>query len=274
MPGANPEKPLADVIDEIHRRCVVILGEEIDHAAEEASKGEPFKTLFALAATTGARLSECLGLVWRDLDLADAGGAAVSFAYQVDRHGRRQPLKTEESRRTVELPRSLAAMLLAVKARSPHSQEGAFAFATRSGRAVGQRNVLRELRRAMAAASAGDGKPTFPALHAVDDAGRAMAVERGTVPNFHAFRHTAASEAIAAGDGAEEVSWQLGHKNSNVTRAVYVQEVKSAERRARRREQIETRYGAVLGEVMRSDSNRVVLPGSSEVVALRGTGKN
>ena len=101
-----------------------------------------------------------------------------------------------------------------------------------------------------------------------------MAVERGTVPNFHAFRHTAASEAIAAGDGAEEVSWQLGHKDSNVTRAVYVQEVKSAERRARRREQIETRYGAVLGEVVRSDSNRVVLPGSSEVVALRGTGKN
>ena len=40
MPGANPEKPLADVIDEIHRRCVVILGEEIDHEAEEASKGE------------------------------------------------------------------------------------------------------------------------------------------------------------------------------------------------------------------------------------------
>ena len=69
----------------------------------------------------------------------------------------------------------------------------------------------------------------------MDDRGRRLAVERGAVPNFHAFRHTAASEAVAAGDGAEEVSWQLGHKNSNVTRAVYVQEVKSAERRARRR---------------------------------------
>ncbi len=40
MPGADPERPLADLTDEIHRRCVVILGEEIDHAAEEASKGE------------------------------------------------------------------------------------------------------------------------------------------------------------------------------------------------------------------------------------------
>ena len=60
-------------------------------------------------------------------------------------------------------------------------------------------------------------------------------VERGRVPNFHAFRHTAASEAIAAGDGAEEVSWQLGHKNSNVTRAVYVQEV--------------TRWGKVIDKI-------------------------
>lgn len=33
-----------------------------------------------------------------------------------------------------------------------------------------------------------------------------------------------ASEAIAAGDGAEEVSWQLGHKNSVVTRAIYVRQ--------------------------------------------------
>ena len=69
---------------------------------------------------------------------------------------------------------------------------------------------------------------------------------RGAVPNFHGFRHTAASEAIAAGDGAEEVSWQLGHRNSNVTRAIYVQEIKSAERRARPRARMEDRYGALI----------------------------
>ena len=39
------------------------------------------------------------------------------------------------------------------------------------------------------------------------------------------------------------MSWQLGHKNSNVTRPVYMQEVKSAERRARRRAKMEARYG-------------------------------
>ncbi len=210
-----------------------------------AAAHEPFRTLFAVAATTGARLSECLGLVWSDLDLADED-ATVSFAFQADRNGERVALKTEESRRTVELPRSLVSLLLTHRARSAHSQESAFVFATRTGRPLGQRNVLRELRRAMQAARDDDGRPTFPELQVQVCAGRVAKVPRGSVPTFHSFRHTAASDAIAAGDGAEEVSWQLGHKNSNVTRAVYVQEIKDAERRARRRAKMEERYGHVL----------------------------
>jgi len=160
-------------------------------------------------------------------------------------------------------------MLLVLKASSPHSQEGAFVFATRSGRALGQRNVLRELRRAMAAATAGDGELTFPVLHALDGVGQPLPVERGAVPNFHAFRHTAASEAIAAGDGAEEVSWQLGHKNSNVTRAVYVQEVKSAERRARMRAKLEARYGSALEAATRSEGRQPANCSDAEVVDLQ-----
>jgi integrase len=65
------------------------------------------------------------------------------------------------------------------------------------------------------------------------------------VPWFHAFRHTAASDAIAAGESAEEVAWQLGHRSSVVTRNVYVQEIKTAERSARRRAQLDARYGAL-----------------------------
>ena len=40
MAGADPEKPLADLMDDLHRRSVAILAEEIDHAAEQANKGE------------------------------------------------------------------------------------------------------------------------------------------------------------------------------------------------------------------------------------------
>ena len=229
---------------------------------------EPHKTLFALAATTGARLSECLGLVWRDVDLADSDAAAVSFAYQVDRQGRRQPLKTQESRRTVELPRSLAAMLLAqgaqpalagghLRLRHPHGSRAR--AAERTTRCTGLWS-----RREQTPASLRSLRST-PSIKA----GRALAVERGAVPNFHAFRHTAASDAIAAGDGAEEVSWQLGHKNSNVTRAVYVQEVKSAERRARLRAKIEARYGSALEAATRSRPAEEATHSRAEVLDLQ-----
>lgn len=68
----------------------------------------------------------------------------------------------------------------------------------------------------------------------------------GAVPSFHSFRHTAASVAIAAGESAEEVAWQLGHRNSTVTRAVYIQEIKSAERTSRRRARMDAEYAALL----------------------------
>ncbi len=120
----------------------------------------------------------------------------------------------------------------------------------------------------MKAATDDDGRPTFPVLHGVDENGGKLPVTRGSVPTFHGFRHTAASEAIAAGDGAEEVSWQLGHKNSNVTRAVYVQEIKDAERRARRRAKMEARYGSVLEAVTRNGGQLKATSTSGEVVEL------
>jgi hypothetical protein len=85
----------------------------------------------------------------------------------------------------------------------------------------------------------GRGQATFPAHHERDERVRPRRARPGAVPTFHSFRHMAASHAIAAGESAEEVSWQLGHRNSIVTRAVYVHELKTAERTARRRKRME-----------------------------------
>ena len=112
-----------------------------------------------------------------------------------------------------------------------------------------QRNVVRALRAAQARAVDEHGRPTFPALHETDEHGRALRPPAGAVPSFHSFRHTAASRAIAAGESAEEVSWQLGHRNSVVTRAVYIQEIKSVERRARRRARLDAAYADVLAGI-------------------------
>jgi hypothetical protein len=74
-------------------------------------------------------------------------------------------------------------------------------------------------------------------------------VERSDVPSFHSFRHTAASEAIHAGDSAEEVSWLLGHKDSTVTRRVYVTEIQSVESSTKRRARMEARMGGTLADL-------------------------
>jgi len=214
---------------------------------------EPYGVVFAFAACTGARKGECLGLVWSDFELADLDTASVSFVAQLDRDsGERAALKTDESRRTVELPRSLAAWLVEHKVRSAHSRDDDFVFSTRTGRAVSHRNCSRELRRAQRNARGTDGSSTFPVLHAVDADGKPLPVPRKSVPSFHSFRDTAASEAIRDGESAEEVSWQLGHLDSTVTRRVYIQEIKSAERSRKRRDKFEARIAPVLLAAQRS----------------------
>jgi integrase len=269
--GQNPvlelEKGERPKVSAAARRPIFV-GDQL--AQTLAAAREPYKTLFAVGSVTGARLSECLGLGWTDVSLDDLDAAEVRFEYQVDRRGRRQPLKTDESRRTVEIPRRLAAMLVAHKLRSEDTRPAAFVFARRSGAAIQQRNVGAALRRAQEQATDERGRPTFPLLHERDERGRRLTVPRGVVPSFHGFRHTAASEAIAAGESAEEVSWQLGHKSSLVTRAVYVQEVKSAERTARRRARMEARYGSLLETAERSGGRHVPDRSTAAVLGLPG----
>ena len=238
-----------------------------------AAATEPTRTLFAVAAVTGARLSELLGLTWRDLDLADVNAAEVRIEAQVDRTGERRALKTEESQRTVEIPAGLATAVKRHQLTSGVPASSAFVFATRSGRPLSQRNVLRALRQAQARAVDTGGRPTFPAL--VD----ALAAVRGktatkvpadAAPNFHGFRHSAASLALANGESAEEVSWQLGHKNSVVTRAIYVQELRTVERKARRRARMDALYAGALDALGRDEHETGVAPSrGSQVRELR-----
>ena len=62
--------------------------------------------------------------MWADLDLSDPDQATAEFVMQVDRQGRRQPLKTEAAERSIELPRALAQLMIAHKLRTlPHWTE-------------------------------------------------------------------------------------------------------------------------------------------------------
>src|SRR5262249_5209067 len=56
---------------------------------------EPYRTLFTVAALTGARVSEICGLTWAEVRLDDLKDAEITFAWQVDRKGNRRPTKTD-----------------------------------------------------------------------------------------------------------------------------------------------------------------------------------
>jgi integrase len=209
-----------------------------------AATSEPWLTLIRLADIVGGRESELLGLWWENLDLSDLATATIRFTHQVDRKGERVPLKTEESKATLPLPRAAARMLLEHKLRSMHSGPRAFVFVTRTGRAISQRDVLRALYRAQERARKPDGTPTFPGLFEHDEHGYLVVdgcgrfVRRNVkrreldLPDFHALRHGAAMSC----DDAEEARDLLRHKNSNVTRAIY-----RAHFDDRRREQLRAR---------------------------------
>jgi integrase len=172
--------------------------------------------------------------------------AELEFVCQVDRHGTLQPTKTDESARTVPIPHALARIIARHQERSKRCDADDFVFATRTGRPLGQRNVARALRTAQTKARRDTGDPTFPVLHQRDARGEPIPVRHGDLPSMHSFRHTMASRALLAGESVDEVAFLLGHRDANVTRAVYVRELSDARRRTMRRSRMVAEYGDLL----------------------------
>jgi integrase len=211
-----------------------------------AAADEPYSTLFTLAALTGARVSELLALRWADVRISDMEDAEVAFESQVDRHGNVRPTKTDGSVRTVPIPAELAAILSRHKDRARYGNPQDFVFCTCTGRPLGQRNVARALRQAQEKATDGDGRPTFPILHERNELGEPVSVPHGALPSMHSFRHTVDSRALLAGESIDEVAFLLGHRDANVTRAVYVRELSDARRRTMRRSRMVAEFSDLL----------------------------
>jgi integrase len=145
----------------------------------------------------------------------------------------------------VPIPSQLAQILLDHRSRCIHTLPTDFAFATRSGRAFSQRNIARALRSAQTAARAANGEPTFPILHRADRDGRPPSPSHGVIPSMHGFRHTLASRALLAGESIDEVAFLLGHRDANVTRAVYLRELSDARRRTMRRSRMLSEFAGL-----------------------------
>jgi integrase len=234
------------------KRRRVFEGRELEQTLTAAD--EPFRTLFTVAALTGARLSELLGLTWGNVRIADLDDAEIEFGWQVDRHGHRQPTKTDGSARTVPIPKQLAAVLARHRSRSTQPLNTRYVgpeeyvFSTRTGRPLGQRNVMRALRNAQTKATTEDGTPTYPILHERDGNGMPVPLPHGAVPSMHSFRHTVASRALLAGSASTRShSSSATATPTSPARSIYVRELADARRRTMRRSRMVAEFGDVLG---------------------------
>ncbi len=236
------------------KRRPIFTVEQIEQTLVAAA--EPYRTLCTVAALTGARVSELLGLTWADVRIDDLDDAEITFAWQVDRKGHRRPTKTGGSARTVPIPKELALILGRHKLAVRDSRPDAFVFATCSGRPLGQRNVARALRKAEQDATDHRGHPTFPLLHLTDANGTPIAAPAGAVPSIHSFRHTVASTALLAGESVDEVAFLLGHRDATVTRVVYVHEIADARRRTMRRSRMTAEFGGALRVALNGADDR------------------
>jgi integrase len=153
------------------------------------------RLLFELLASTGLRISESLGLYWRDLDL-DSPRPVVRVRRQFYR-GRFGPPKSRAGKRSVPIPAGLAAKLRQRRAQPEWTGPDDVVFANRVGSPLHVENLRRRhLRPVLGEAGAGWG-------------------------GFHSFRHTFASMLIEANRPLTEVAALLGHSSPRLTLDTY-----------------------------------------------------
>jgi integrase len=158
---------------------------------------EQHRLIFALMAGTGCRISEALGLEWRDLG---ENGATLRIERQWYRGTLKPNAKTEAGARTVDLSPELGRELWEHGADSTGPM-----FHTRTGQRLNDRNLRRIL----------------------DSAAK----QAGVIGiSHHTFRHTHGSMLLDEGWSIPEVSERLGHANPAITAAVYSHRMRDRKR--------------------------------------------
>jgi integrase len=166
-------------------------------SAEEARRiiaaaPEPYATIYAVAAMTGLRAGELLGLKVSDIDFTQN----LIFVQRSLWNGQLQAPKSQTSVRVIPIPESLAKRLARfVSQWKPNTLE--LLFATRIGTPIdASKCTQRKL------------QPLLKKL-GIQKAG------------LHAFRHTCASLLVSQGASLRIAQQQLGHSDPRITLAVY-----------------------------------------------------
>ncbi|MDE3069129.1 MAG: site-specific integrase [Acidobacteriota bacterium] len=198
-----------------------ILTLEEMRAVIASADGESYRCLIELLLAAGLRIGEALGLTVADLDPKHA---LIRVEYQLGRDGIRTLLKTEESRRTLDIPAPLMRRLLAlVDERGQLFNPQALVFASRN-----ETGLVRKVAREALKRAAKEARLASPA------------------PTLHDLRHSHASMLIALDYSVVDVQHRLGHRKPDTTLRVYTHQWKY-------REAQRSRIGAQIGQLFRPD---------------------
>jgi len=180
----------------------VLTAEEI--RSLQVQLAEPYHTMVLVAACTGLRVSEIIGLQWGDFDWESQTVLVQRFVVQT----RVGDTKTETSSHPLPLDPVLARHLKKLHEQSSFKASGDWVFANDAGRPRWQETILtRQLK--PAALRAGIGKI-----------------------GWHTFRHTYSTMLRSAGTDIKVQQELLRHANIQTTMNVYTQAVSDQKRAA------------------------------------------
>ena len=165
-------------------------------------RGDRLEALWVLAATTGLRRGELLGLRWSDIGEAELSVRQVYVAYR-KLHAFKAP-KTEASRRTIPLaPRAMAVL------KAHHAQQASEKLG--AGPAYEDKDLV-------FADEIGD--PHSPDM--ISSSFRSL-VKAAGLPRLtpHGLRHSFATIGLDSGADVLDVAAMLGHSSPTITQAIY-----------------------------------------------------
>lgn len=185
----------------------VLTVEEIGKLLSEVQQ-EPYRTMIFTEASTGVRVSELLGLQWKDIDF-ESGQINLTRSFV---RGNVGELKTAASQKPIPLSEGLAEVLATWRAQAQYRKAEDWLFASPEKH----------------------GKQPYWASSVLNKHLRPATVRAGIDKRigWHTFRHTFGTLLKANGEDIKTVQELLRHANSKITLDVYVQGVTSAKRRA------------------------------------------